>query len=75
MSWKNPMRPPLPQAGLLAMADVLVSTDELDESYDAHGRYERWPFGVGWGWRAELNTGVVHFRATNGSKAFVQVPS
>ena len=72
MSHRNLHRPPLPEASLQAMADVLVSTDELDEEYDAHGRWERWPFGVGWGWRAELNTGVVHFRATNGSKAFVQ---
>jgi hypothetical protein len=72
MTYRNALRPPLPEASLQAMADVLVSTDELDEEYDAHGRWERWPFGVGWGWRAELNTGVVHFRATNGSRAFVQ---
>ena len=72
MTYRNPLRPPLREASLQAMADVLVSTDELDEDFDAHGRWERWPFGVGWGWRAELNTGVVHFRATNGSRAFVQ---
>lgn len=72
MTYRNTARPPLPEAAMQAMADVLVSTDELDEEYDAHGRYERWPHGVGWGWRSELNTGVVHFRATNGSLAFVQ---
>ena len=67
-----PSRPPLPEAALLAMADVLVSTDELDEAFDGHGRWERWPFGLGWGRRADLNTGVVFFRATNGSLAFIQ---
>ena len=67
-----PSRPPLPEAALLAMADVLVSTDELDEAFDGLGRWERWPFGVGWGRRADLNTGVVFFRATNGSLAFIQ---
>ena len=72
MTYRNPRLPPLPEARLMAMADVLVSTDELDTEYDAHGTWNRWPFGVGWGWRAELNTGVVHFRATNGSLAFVQ---
>ena len=45
-----------------AMADVLVSTDELDELYDAHMTWERWPWGIGWGWRSELNTGVVFWR-------------
>ena len=30
---------------------------------------DRW---CGWGWRSELNTGVVFWRATNGSLAFVQ---
>ena len=72
MSYRYPDLPPLPEARLMAMADVLVSTDELDTEYDAHGTWNRWPFGLGWGWRAELNTGVVHFRATNGSLAFVQ---
>ena len=72
MSYRAPARPPLPEAALLAMADVLVSTDELDEAFDGHGRWESWPFGVGWGRRADLNTGVVFFRATNGSKAFIQ---
>ena len=72
MSHRQPGRPPLREAALLAMADVLVSTDELDEEYDAHGRWERWPFGLGWGWRTDLNTGVVFWRATNGSKAFLQ---
>ena len=65
--------PPYREAALMAMADVLVSTDELDEAYDGVGTWERWPFGVGWGRRAELNTGVLFFRATNGSKAFIQV--
>eukprot|EP00962_Isochrysis_galbana_P059983 scaffold33886_cov84-Isochrysis_galbana.AAC.1 len=46
---------------------------QLDEEYDAHGRYERWPHGAGWGTRSDLNTGVVLFRATNGSKGFLQV--
>ena len=31
MTYRNPRRPPLPEAELQAMADVLVSTDELDE--------------------------------------------
>jgi hypothetical protein len=61
--------PPHREAALMAMADVLVSTDELDEQYDAFGSWERWPFGVGWGRRAELNTGVLFFRNTNGSRA------
>lgn len=52
-----------------------MSTDELDEEYDAFGRYERWPHGAGWGRRTDLNTGVVLFRATNGSKAFLQAPA
>ena len=64
--------PPYREAALMAMADVLVSTDELDEAYDGFGSWERYPFGVGWGRRSELNTGVLFFRATNGSKAFVQ---
>ena len=64
--------PPYREAALMAMADVLVSTDELDEAYDGFGSWERWPFGVGWGRRSELNTGVLFFRATNGSRAFVQ---
>ena len=68
----EPARPPLAEAGLLALADVLVSTDELDAEYDALGTWERWPNGVGWGRRSDLNTGVVYFRATNGSRAFVQ---
>ena len=72
MTYRVPTRPPLPEAALLAMADVLVSTDELDEAFDAHGRWERWPRGVGWGRRTDLNTGVVYFRATNGSRAFIQ---
>lgn len=72
MTYRRLDRPPLPEARLQAMADVLVSTDELDEEFDAHGRHERWPFGVGWGWRSELNTGVVFFRSTNGTKAFLQ---
>ena len=68
MTFRYPERPPLPEARLQAMADVLVSTDELDEEFDAHGRHERWPFGVGWGWRSELNTGVLFFRSTAGSR-------
>ena len=72
MTYRNAARPPLPEAEMQAMADVLVSTDELDELYDAHMTWERWPWGIGWGWRSELNTGVVFWRATNGSLAFVQ---
>ena len=72
MTYRVPSRPPLPEAALMAMADVLVSTDELDEAFDGHGRWERWPFGVGWGRRSDLNTGVVFFRSTNGSKALLQ---
>ena len=72
MTYKHAETPPLPEASLQAMSDVLVSTDELDEAYDGHGAWERWPFGVGWGRRADLNTGVLFFRATNGSKAFLQ---
>ena len=72
MTYRNAARPPLPEAEMQAMADVLVSTDELAELYDAHMTWERWPWGIGWGWRSELNTGVVFWRATNGSLAFVQ---
>ena len=31
MTYRNAARPPLPEAEMQAMADVLVSTDELDE--------------------------------------------
>ena len=72
MTYRVPAHPPMAEAALLAMADVLVSTDELDEAFDAHGLWERWPFGVGWARRADLNTGVLFFRATNGSRAFRQ---
>jgi len=72
MTYRYAAQPPLPEAALLAMSDVLVTTDELDEKFDQHGTWDRWPFGVGWGRRSDLNTGVLFFRATNGSRAFLQ---
>ena len=63
MSYANPKEPPLPQASLIAMADVLVSTDEINAAHDGPG---------GWGFNSELNTGVLFFRCTKGSLAAVQ---
>jgi hypothetical protein len=68
-----PLPPPYAHTRLRPPSPPPVS--QLDEEYDAHGRYERWPHGAGWGTRSDLNTGVVLFRATNGSKAFLQVAS
>ena len=53
---------PVAEAALMAMADVLVSTDELNDAEDRRHS----------GFRVDLNTGVLFFRATNGSKAFIQ---
>mmetsp|Transcript_54409 Transcript_54409/g.125354 ORF Transcript_54409/g.125354 Transcript_54409/m.125354 type:complete len:843 (-) Transcript_54409:283-2811(-) len=62
MTHADPERPPVPEAALIALADVLVTTDEVDAAEDARGdRYAR-----------ELNTGVVYFRCTLGSRAMVQ---
>ena len=65
MTWADPLHPPVPQAALIALADVLVTTDELSAKRDAQG-------GRLGGMHTELNTGVVHFRATPGAKAMVQ---
>ena len=46
MTYRVPAHPPMAEAALLAMADVLVSTDELDEDFDGHGSWERWPHGA-----------------------------
>ena len=64
MAYGHPAQPPLPEAALSALADVLVSTDEINAGKDA-------PHGS-WGWGSELNTGVLFFRATPGSLAVVQ---
>jgi len=53
---------PCAEARLIALADVLVSTDEIDPAADARG----------WGLGSELNTGVLFFRATSGALAVVQ---
>lgn len=63
MLWESEAKT-LPQAQLISLADILVSTDELSASRDADGgRPSR---------MSDLNTGVVYLRATNGSKAMVQ---
>ena len=61
MTYKQPGTP-VAEAALMAMADVLVSTDELNEEEDRKQS----------GFRVDLNTGVLFFRATNGSRAFIQ---
>ena len=53
---------PCAEARLISLADVLVSTDEIDPAADARG----------WGMGSELNTGVLFFRATSGALAVVQ---
>ena len=65
MTWADAAHPPVPQASLIALADVLVTTDELSAQRDAQG-------GRLGGMHTELNTGVVHFRATDGARAMVQ---
>ena len=62
MTWREPSQPPVPEAGLMAMADLLVTTDELNTERDAQG-----------GRAAELNTGVVYLRAGAGARAMVQM--
>ena len=55
MAYGDAAEPPLPEARLMAMADVLVSTDEVDLQAGDSAR-------GGWGFRSELNTGVLFFR-------------
>ena len=62
MTWADKANPPVPQAAALAAADVLVTTDELDARHDE----------TGVGHATELNTGVIHLRATRGAMAMVQ---
>ena len=38
MTWADAANPPVPQAALIAAADVLVTTDELDSQRDATGK-------------------------------------
>ena len=64
MSWAQPSSPPLPEAALIALADVLVTTDELDADRDLTG--------VKPGAGTDLNTGVVYFRSGQGALAMVQ---
>ena len=64
MTWADAAAPPVREASLIALADVLVTTDELDHAADAKGR--RPSTGQ------DLNTGVVHFRAGPGALAMVQ---
>jgi len=63
MSYSDPAEPPLAEASLAAMADVLVSMDEIITARDGAGA-----FGFG----SELNKGVLFFRNTSGSLALVQ---
>ena len=60
MSWDDPQQPPLAEAAVIARADILVSTDELSISNDLRGARPH-----------ELNTGVLRFRGTQGSLAFL----
>ena len=62
MTWREPAQPPVPEASLMALADLLVTTDELNTERDTQG-----------GRAAELNTGVVYFRAGPGARAMVQM--
>jgi len=63
MTHSDPTHPAVPEAALIAAADVLVTTDGLDVRQDARGGLA----GI-----IELNTGVVYFRQTVGAKAMVQ---
>merc|ERR1719502_114976 len=65
MTWADARRTPVPEAALIAFADVLVTTDELSAEHDAQG-------GKLGGLHLELNTGVVYFRCTAGARAMVQ---
>ena len=40
MTWADAAHPPVPQAALIALADVLVTTDELSAQRDAQGGQE-----------------------------------
>jgi hypothetical protein len=62
MAYGHPLEPPLPEASLIAAADVLVTTDELNAETDISGRRPS----------SDLNTGVVYFRNGPGAKAVVQ---
>lgn len=64
MTWSHAAAQPVQEASLIALADVLVTTDELDPAADAKGRRP----GPG----QDLNTGVVYFRSGAGSLAMVQ---
>ena len=63
MTWAA-SSPPLLEASHIALADVLVTTDELDAAHDMTGKKPE--FGV------DLNTGVVHFRRGMGARGMVQ---
>tara|TARA_B100000524_G_scaffold344764_1_gene242466 strand:+ start:205 stop:2913 length:2709 start_codon:yes stop_codon:yes gene_type:complete len=56
--------PPVQEASLIALADILVTTDELDTDKDSKG------FQPNSG--SDLNTGVVYFRHGRGALAMVQ---
>ena len=64
MAFGDPANPPLPEATLNALSDVLVSTDEINAGNDGKRG--------GFGFHSELNTGVLYFRCTPGSLAVVQ---
>ena len=64
MTWTHAAAQPVREASLIALADVLVTTDELDPAADAKGMRP----GPG----QDLNTGVVYFRSGVGSLAMVQ---
>jgi len=64
MTWADQTQPPVPEATEIALADILVTTDELNYKHDEQGSRP----GAG----TDLNTGVVYFRATLGSLAMVQ---
>ena len=81
-SWAVPAAARLPEARLTALADVLLSTDELDVHADERsgsspsgvlsdpsgGGQDGFGFGVHFG---QLNTGVAFFRASIGAMALV----
>lgn len=64
----------LPEARLLVLADVLVSTDELDASTDELD-LSRGPGDAGWlgfGMASEPNTGILYLRNTDGCRGLVR---
>lgn len=63
MTWDVP-NVTVPEAQLIALADVLVTTDELNAERDANGGRPNH--------MSDLNTGVVYFRNTKGALAMVQ---